>query len=269
MSPMFVFFGSSEGWWNAYQAGIAVVVASTLSPVATALATGRMPLPLCEAVMCVSALGVLSIDWALAATPDAMRTWAGTVVVVDLALVMKMSHRITQFVLAVTLLWLVINASERRDIVACVFDVAVYSLIFVCDYIITRGFASSVRCSTSLAQVVAQALARYDLAAANNALVGEDAARLPNDLRHAYATLIVNLSWVHAERARLRLFEQINPQHTQNRLAFTDAVGSEVISAVSDWLALEIEDFCDRLRDHGGVLDLASGDHRTHYECVW
>eukprot|EP00662_Eupelagonemidae_sp_cell21_P057528 gene57528-biopygen70187 len=185
-----------------------------------------VPLAVLEASLVCCCGAALMGDLSGAANPGSLRVWSTVVLVVDLCLVFAARRVVARAVVAMTCVFLAtvetetawrwglfdagftsaVSYDDRRAIVQCAAPpcavgavssfnaLIIYLFVFLLDFRFTRGFADDVRGSIQLAQDVAEALADYDLVAAERTLEGNQAESLPAELRIGFGTLISNLA---------------------------------------------------------------------------
>eukprot|EP01065_Artemidia_motanka_P029333 TRINITY_DN35470_c0_g1_i1.p1 TRINITY_DN35470_c0_g1~~TRINITY_DN35470_c0_g1_i1.p1 ORF type:complete len:930 (+),score=174.26 TRINITY_DN35470_c0_g1_i1:54-2792(+) len=223
-------------FFGAFHIGLLLCFVNSSAVVATSLSQNKLPLWLAELAICGCTTGVLLIDWGNASLVGTPRVWALNVLGVDGLLVINASSRLTIFVLVSTLLMLCFTASEdayrwglyrvdewstpldddRRSRSSCTdlpcgieaptasAGLLAYSLVLMIDFHLTRRFAQGMRTqsakaqgSVKLAEAVAVALSKFDLARAESKLKeaeaeGEEA--LPLGLHAAFLRLLQNLA---------------------------------------------------------------------------
>eukprot|EP01062_Namystynia_karyoxenos_P082439 TRINITY_DN9284_c0_g2_i1.p1 TRINITY_DN9284_c0_g2~~TRINITY_DN9284_c0_g2_i1.p1 ORF type:complete len:1278 (+),score=249.80 TRINITY_DN9284_c0_g2_i1:84-3836(+) len=230
----FVFYSFLDGRGeviHAWNTGLLIATAALWAPTAHVALTKHAERRHFQVAMLVVVLGIVCLDWAAVALPGTPRAWMWSVLVVDALLVLNSSSRWTHTVVVVILVWLAISSSEdvwrwglyrvdhwstpepesKRDLMDCAdppcpISAAAgaarllgYALVFVCDFYMTRRFATEMRAQMEAMEVavtvtedIAVLLAGYDTEAAQ-VLVTDRGAALPDRLRGAISQLLGNL----------------------------------------------------------------------------
>eukprot|EP01065_Artemidia_motanka_P005485 TRINITY_DN12641_c0_g1_i1.p1 TRINITY_DN12641_c0_g1~~TRINITY_DN12641_c0_g1_i1.p1 ORF type:complete len:535 (+),score=118.91 TRINITY_DN12641_c0_g1_i1:378-1982(+) len=181
-------------------------------------------------------LSVILTDWSAAAGAS-LRTWSYMVLMVDLCLVVRVSRATTVSCVAATLLWLFVERVEScthfgmygaaglgqgdldtevcdcasppciRNAFSSVAGFVQPSLVFVADFVLTRGFAKEterqlhlMRCAIDLTASITSSLSRYETEEAEHHLQSDQVELLPADLVESLGMLVTNL---HTYRAFL------------------------------------------------------------------
>eukprot|EP01062_Namystynia_karyoxenos_P009963 TRINITY_DN13529_c0_g1_i1.p1 TRINITY_DN13529_c0_g1~~TRINITY_DN13529_c0_g1_i1.p1 ORF type:complete len:699 (+),score=129.14 TRINITY_DN13529_c0_g1_i1:66-2099(+) len=211
---------SDETSW----AGFALLVASvSLNISAATLIFVRRDFAPWQVAGWLLPLGIVAIagDWATLGTVD---SWTLEVLIMDGLLAFGAPFGVSRLLLSLTVLWLVLRSLQesydyglwspilahsgryepymcpRKDpslgLSAMLFRVSV----FVFDYRITRGFATtmmsqyeSMKASQSVTEALAVLLSQYQVEEAQAAVEGTEGDQIPPPLREAFRTLLINL----------------------------------------------------------------------------
>eukprot|EP00662_Eupelagonemidae_sp_cell21_P002223 gene2223-17194_t len=207
---------------SAYGLGFALLGGASAATACTIASLQALPKWMVQAHLSAAAVAVLLVDWSNAAYPGAVRVWGLQVLVIDCCLVFDVPQRQAQAIVAATVAWLMIVATEAslrwglfdidfiddadrtlqaaKNLCDCpnppcasgiwpgIRQVLVYGAVFITDYFLTRDFASGMR--YQMAMVESSILAVADITSALALFDLTDAARalgtntglLPNEL---------------------------------------------------------------------------------------
>eukprot|EP00756_Hemistasia_phaeocysticola_P017311 Hpha_TRINITY_DN15531_c4_g2::TRINITY_DN15531_c4_g2_i1::g.105455::m.105455 len=217
---------------GAFHLGLLMILLSGTIVLIGCFVVRRLPRNVAEIAICIGATGVLFVDWANASLLSTPRAWALNVLGMDGLVVIEASPYSYSYLMGSTLLMMFLTTwedasrwglyriddwstpldSDLQSRISCSdlpcpvgtstagAGLLVYVLVFVLDFHLTRKFAEGLRkkeeetrASVVLAEQIAVALARYDLAKAESYLARK-ASALPPGLRDALVNILDNLS---------------------------------------------------------------------------
>eukprot|EP00756_Hemistasia_phaeocysticola_P022247 Hpha_TRINITY_DN15821_c4_g13::TRINITY_DN15821_c4_g13_i1::g.188637::m.188637 len=234
-------------------------------------------------------ISCLVIDWFAAATVRD-RVWPVIVLVLDTSLIYD-TPRVTPYVLGMTFLWLICERNEsvfrfglydlfqtEDSVVICdcatppcalTFQApttgAMYWMILVGDFYLTRGFSIGMRrelrrvqASIKVAEDIAYALAIYDVDAAETAITARE--DFPEELAQSFQQLLSNLR-VYKDYLPELLFSRLEGGHSEASVPPPRTPGGQVVNI--GVVVTEIQDGAELWGQYPQAMHEASRTHST------